>query len=90
VSNVRRSSPCQFALADEPFHSWGSAGAGSCAAWARAWPSRSQGAEVDSNLTSVATRYYGQNLTQLAQVKRTWDPDNVFDFPQAVPSNGSS
>ena len=29
--------------------------------------------------------YYGSNLDRLIEVKRTWDPDGVLDFPQGIP-----
>ncbi|POS75231.1 hypothetical protein DHEL01_v206369 [Diaporthe helianthi] len=32
----------------------------------------------------VTEAYYGNNRDKLAQVKRTWDPDNFFDWQQGI------
>jgi FAD/FMN-containing dehydrogenase len=40
----------------------------------------------DLDLGSRAPRaYWGDNLERLEQIKKTWDPDNVFRHPQSVP-----
>lgn len=41
---------------------------------------------IDSALSDFANQYYGASLAQLQQAKRTWDPDGVFGFPQAIPA----
>ena len=40
---------------------------------------------ADPSLTDYATAYWGSNLPRLRTVKKTYDPHNVFSFPQAVP-----
>jgi FAD/FMN-containing dehydrogenase len=40
---------------------------------------------ADPSLRDYATAYWGPNLNRLSQVKKTYDPHNVFSFPQAVP-----
>jgi len=40
---------------------------------------------ADPSLRDYATAYWGPNLTRLKQIKKTYDPSNVFSFPQSVP-----
>lgn len=40
---------------------------------------------VDANLTDWLCEYYGDNAKRLVDVKRKYDPDNVFNFPQSIP-----
>jgi len=39
---------------------------------------------TDPSLTDYRRAYYGQNLERLTAIKRVNDPDNLFDFPQAI------
>ena len=39
---------------------------------------------ADPELTNWEDAYWGANYPRLRQVKATYDPDRVFDFPQAV------
>ncbi len=40
----------------------------------------------DGELDDWAQSYYGENLKRLIEVKRKYDPDRVFNFPQAIPT----
>jgi len=39
---------------------------------------------VEPDLTNWAAAYYGANYPRLQRTKRRYDPDRLFDFPQAV------
>ena len=39
----------------------------------------------DRGLADWQDAYYGQNVDRLVEVKRAWDPDNLFHFPQSIP-----
>jgi hypothetical protein len=40
----------------------------------------------DPLLADPALAYHGANLPRLVAIKNAYDPDRVFDFPQAIPS----
>ncbi len=40
---------------------------------------------IDPYLNDPLQAYYAENLPRLIQVKSTWDPDNVFRYPQSIP-----
>jgi Berberine and berberine like len=42
---------------------------------------------TDPTLVSWQMAYYGTNFPELVRVKKTYDPDNVFHFPQGIPPN---
>jgi FAD/FMN-containing dehydrogenase len=39
---------------------------------------------IDPSLTNWRQAYYGANYQRLTQVKATYDPDHLFQFPQAI------
>jgi len=40
---------------------------------------------IDRNVVRWERYYYGGNVARLRRVKRAWDPNNVFSFPQSIP-----
>lgn len=40
---------------------------------------------IDIHLENYLQRYYGQNLKRLIEIKRKYDPGNVFYNPQSIP-----
>ena len=41
---------------------------------------------IDAEQANWAKAYYAGNLSRLKRVKRKYDPDNLFDFAQAIPT----
>jgi len=41
---------------------------------------------IDADLADWQTAYYAENLEQLVQVKIEYDPENIFNAPQGIPS----
>jgi FAD/FMN-containing dehydrogenase len=69
----------------------GSDGAAHAIAWVRglrsALAAYTNGAYVnyiDSDIEDSGAAYYGANLARLRRVKATYDPQNVFHFPQSI------
>lgn len=40
---------------------------------------------VDRSQENWADAYYGENLPRLVELKRKWDPENLFRFQQSIP-----
>jgi FAD/FMN-containing dehydrogenase len=40
---------------------------------------------TDRTLANWPQEYYGDNFARLVEVKRAWDPGNLFRFPQSIP-----
>ena len=41
----------------------------------------------DLALKDYLHEYYGSNLERLVEIKKQYDPENVFNYPQSIPSN---
>ena len=39
---------------------------------------------IDHKLTTWAKDYYGDSLDRLKALKKTWDPQTIFDFPRGL------
>ena len=42
---------------------------------------------IDPALKDWQNAYYGANLPRLIRAKHTYDPDNLFNFPQSIPTS---
>lgn len=40
---------------------------------------------IDANQSDFLRAYYGSNLERLVEVKRKYDPTNLFNYPQSIP-----
>ena len=45
---------------------------------------------TDRSQSDWERAYYGENLERLVDVKRTWDPDNLFQFPKVSRSRSET
>lgn len=39
----------------------------------------------DLAITDYLERYYGENLPRLVEIKKKYDPENIFHYPQSIP-----
>jgi FAD/FMN-containing dehydrogenase len=78
--------------------SWGAGATEAVMAAANAWLQQTQtqlapythGAYqnyIDPTLADWQQEYYGSNLPRLVEVKRTYDPDDIFHFAQSIPTS---
>ena len=78
--------------------SWGPGASASVMADAQAWLGETQGQlapyshgayqnYIDPTLADWQQAYYGSNLPRLVDVKRSYDPDDVFHFAQSIPTS---
>jgi FAD/FMN-containing dehydrogenase len=44
---------------------------------------------IDANQSDWASAYYGSNLRRLSEIKAKYDPQKVFNGPQAIPMTGA-
>jgi len=78
--------------------SWGPAASAAVMAAADTWLQDTQGRlapysqgayqnYIDPTLVDWQQAYYGSNLPRLVDVKRSYDPDDVFHFAQSIPTS---
>ena len=45
---------------------------------------------IDRDIADWPEQYYGANFARLTEVKRAWDPGEVFRYPQSIPPEQNS